>query len=141
MFRIFFTAIALLLATNVSAEDCVTCHEKATPGAVSDWKLSAHFAEDVTCDDCHGDGHSSANDLEKVLTVTPETCAGCHQDRFDQYKAGKHALAWAALKSMKARSAIINAAVFGAFSNSAIRAAARNTLPLIRGVRTHSPST
>ena len=34
------------------------------------------------------------------MTVTAETCSGCHPDRFDQYKAGKHSLAWAALKSM-----------------------------------------
>ena len=100
MFRAIFTTIALLLVTSVSAQDCVTCHEEATPGAVTDWKLSRHFAEEVTCDDCHGDGHSSATDIEKVLTVTAETCANCHADRFDQYKAGKHALAWAALKSM-----------------------------------------
>jgi hypothetical protein len=32
--------------------------------------------------------------------VTPETCANCHAERFDQYKAGKHSLAWAVLKSM-----------------------------------------
>jgi len=100
MFRTIFTTIALLLVTSASAQDCVTCHEEATPGAVTDWKLSRHFTEEVTCDDCHGDGHSSATDIEKVLTVTPETCANCHSDRFDQYKAGKHALAWAALKSM-----------------------------------------
>ncbi len=100
MYRVIFITFALLLTTSVSAEDCVTCHEKETPGAVSDWKLSKHFEEEVSCDDCHGDGHSSATDLDKVLTVTPETCADCHQERVDQYKAGKHSLAWAALTSM-----------------------------------------
>ena len=100
MYRITTAIIALLLTISVNAEDCVSCHEKETPGAVSDWKLSRHFSEEVTCDDCHGDGHSSATDLEKVLTVTPDTCADCHQDRYDEYKAGKHSLAWAALKAM-----------------------------------------
>ena len=100
MYRVFFVIIALLFVASANAEDCVSCHEKVTPGAVTDWKLSRHFTEEIGCDDCHGDGHSSATDLEKVLTVTAETCAGCHQERFDQYKAGKHALAWAALKSM-----------------------------------------
>ncbi len=66
MYRVIFITFALLLATSVSAEDCVTCHEKETSGAVSDWKLSKHFEEEVSCDDCHGDGHSSATDLEKV---------------------------------------------------------------------------
>ena len=32
--------------------------------------------------------------------MTPETCADCHEERVDQYKAGKHSLAWAALTSM-----------------------------------------
>jgi len=100
MYRIVFTAIVLLLAVSARAEDCVSCHEKTTPGAVSDWKLSRHFTEEIGCADCHGDGHSSATDLEKVLTVTPETCAGCHDDRVEEYKKGKHSLAWAALKAM-----------------------------------------
>ncbi len=100
MYRIVSTAIALLLAVSVQAEDCVSCHEKTTPGAVSDWKLSRHFTEEVSCEDCHGDGHSSATDLEKVLTVTPETCATCHEERVEEYKKGKHSLAWAALKAM-----------------------------------------
>lgn len=100
MYRVIFATIALLLAASVGAEDCVTCHEKETPGAVTDWKLSQHFEEEVMCSDCHGDGHSSATDVEKVLTVTPATCAQCHRKPFNQYKRGKHALAWAALKSM-----------------------------------------
>jgi hydroxylamine dehydrogenase len=100
MYRIVSTAIALLLAVSVQAEDCVSCHEKTTPGAVSDWKLSRHFTEEISCEDCHGDGHSSATDLEKVLTVTPETCATCHEERVEEYKKGKHSLAWAALKAM-----------------------------------------
>jgi len=100
MYRIVSTAVALLLAVSVQAEDCVSCHEKTTPGAVSDWKLSRHFTEEVSCEDCHGDGHSSASDLEKVLTVTPETCATCHEERVEEYKKGKHSLAWAALKAM-----------------------------------------
>lgn len=101
MFRTVFLIFALLLAANAAyAEDCVSCHEKVTPGAVADWKLSRHFEGEVSCDVCHGDEHSSAGDAEKALTVTPETCAGCHAERFEQYKAGKHALAWAALNAM-----------------------------------------
>ena len=100
MYRVIFAAFALLLSFNAMAEDCVSCHEKTTPGAVTDWKLSRHFKEDIGCADCHGDGHSSADDLEKVLTVTAETCGGCHEERVEQFKAGKHALAWAALKAM-----------------------------------------
>ncbi len=100
MFRLTILIILLSLVTSISAQECVTCHEEVTPGAVADWKLSRHFAEEITCDDCHGDEHSSAADVQKLLTVTAETCAGCHPDRFDQFEAGKHALAWTVLKSM-----------------------------------------
>lgn len=101
MYRVIIIVMLLLFsAATVSAEDCVSCHEKATPGAVSDWKLSRHFENEIGCADCHGDGHSSAADVDKVLTVTANTCGGCHDDRVEQYKAGKHALAWAALKAM-----------------------------------------
>jgi hypothetical protein len=100
MYRVIIAAMLLVFSVTASAEDCVSCHETTTPGAVSDWKLSRHFQKEIGCADCHGDGHSSADDLEKVLTVTADTCGGCHDDRVEQFKAGKHALAWAALKAM-----------------------------------------
>jgi hydroxylamine dehydrogenase len=101
MYRLIFVTLFFMFATTTAAAmDCVSCHEKTTPGAVTDWKLSKHFEVEVSCDSCHGDAHSSADDVEKVLTVTAETCSNCHTDRFEQYKAGKHALAWAALVSM-----------------------------------------
>ncbi len=80
---------------------CVACHEKVTPGIVSDWKLSRHAATDlVACDTCHGDGHLSATDVEKARIPTPETCAGCHATQVEQFRGGKHAAAWAAMKAM-----------------------------------------
>ena len=100
MYRLIFITLFFMFTTTVTAMDCVSCHEKTTPGAVTDWKLSKHSAVEVGCDSCHGDAHSSADDVEKVLTVTAETCSNCHSERFEQYKAGKHALAWAALTSM-----------------------------------------
>jgi hypothetical protein len=62
-------AIALMLSGSVNAEDCVCCHGKVIPGAVTDWKLSRHFSEDIGCSDCHGDGHSSATDLEMAVAT------------------------------------------------------------------------
>jgi hypothetical protein len=35
-----------------------------------------------------------------VKLPTPETCAECHQAQFDQYKKGKHSIAWAAMLAM-----------------------------------------
>jgi hydroxylamine dehydrogenase len=82
------------------ASTCIGCHEEVTPGIVSDWRLSKHAGEDVSCDQCHGTGHTSAKDVDKVSLPTPETCSECHEERVEQYKKGKHALAWAAMKAM-----------------------------------------
>jgi hypothetical protein len=93
--------IVLVSQTAEAKEpDCIACHIKVTPGIVSDWKQSAHHGSDITCTDCHGDGHKSAEDVAQVRIPTPETCAECHEDQVDQFKEGKHALAWAAMKAM-----------------------------------------
>jgi len=79
---------------------CIECHAKTTPNIVSDWKLSKHSQSDVGCVVCHGDQHTSANDVSKVKIPTPDTCADCHANQVTQYKKGKHAIAWAAMKAM-----------------------------------------
>jgi len=79
---------------------CIECHTKTTPNIVSDWNLSKHSGVDVGCATCHGEDHTSASDVAKVKIPTPDTCATCHADQVAQYKKGKHALAWAAMKAM-----------------------------------------
>lgn len=83
---------------------CVQCHRRAdvTPLQVQDWRASKHAREGVTCDVCHGDQHTSAQDVAMVSLPTPETCGGCHEERVEQFKKGKHAAAWAAMKAMPA---------------------------------------
>ena len=83
-----------------TASQCVDCHSKVTPNIVSDWKLSKHSQADVTCVACHGDQHTSADDVAKVKMPTPDTCATCHQTQVEQYKKGKHSMAWAAMLAM-----------------------------------------
>ena len=85
---------------EAQAQDCVTCHVKVTPHIGSDWKLSAHSKNDVTCNVCHGDHHMSARDVSKVQIPTLDTCKTCHEIQGAQFEAGKHALAWAAMKAM-----------------------------------------
>ncbi len=85
---------------QVDNDACVDCHFDVTPGIVRDWFASKHSDIEVGCVKCHGDGHSGADDVDKVLTVTADTCAECHQDQFDQFSRGKHAFAWAAMKAM-----------------------------------------
>lgn len=82
------------------AAQCIECHTKVTSKIVSDWKLSKHSQVDVSCDTCHGDQHMSAADVAKIKIPTPDSCATCHQTQVEQFKKGKHALAWAAMKAM-----------------------------------------
>ena len=82
------------------AQDCILCHKEITPQIVTDWQLSRHSVEDVDCSTCHGDGHDSAHNVAEVSIPTPETCALCHEERVEQYKKGKHGLAWTAMNAM-----------------------------------------
>lgn len=101
-----FVAIVLFAAPVVAraAEDtgvrCVECHAKKTPGIVADWRLSKHSQQAVDCATCHGEQHTSDADADKAAIPTPETCAACHEERVAQFKKGKHAAAWAAMKAM-----------------------------------------
>ena len=87
-------------ATGAALVQCVECHKKVTPAIVSDWQLSKHSQNDIDCAVCHGDEHTSAEDVAKVKIPTPETCALCHEAQVEQFKSGKHAFAWAAMKAM-----------------------------------------
>jgi hydroxylamine dehydrogenase len=92
--------VSLFFAPGALAQVCVDCHKGVTPKVVSDWQLSKHSQNDVDCSVCHGDQHTSAQDVAKVEIPTPNTCATCHDTRVQQFKGGKHALAWAAMKAM-----------------------------------------
>jgi len=80
--------------------NCIECHRKITPNIVADWQLSKHSQNDIACDTCHGDKHQSAADVAQVEIPTPDTCAACHPNRVEQFKAGKHAAGWASMKAM-----------------------------------------
>jgi len=93
LFSVFFTSVAY-------AQVCVECHKKVTPGIVNDWQLSKHSKNKISCSECHGDQHKSAQDVAKAKIPTPDTCGNCHEKRVKEFKAGKHAAAWAAMKAM-----------------------------------------
>jgi len=82
------------------SNNCVKCHTKVTPGVVTDWKLSKHSKNDVSCDTCHGDKHHTMKDYDKADIPTPDTCAQCHEEEVNQFKKGKHAKAWLVMKAM-----------------------------------------
>lgn len=84
----------------VRADECVDCHTRQTPKIVSDWQLSKHATEGVGCAECHGDKHTSATDVNSAGLATIDVCATCHKDQAAQYRRGKHAHAWLAMKAM-----------------------------------------
>jgi hydroxylamine dehydrogenase len=97
---VFIIVLTIMVLSSTTAQVCVDCHKKNTPNIVSDWQLSKHFQNDVTCSTCHGEEHNSASTVELAKIPTPEKCAECHEDRVKQFKSGKHAVAWAAMKAM-----------------------------------------
>jgi hydroxylamine dehydrogenase len=97
---ILIISFSLLFASAVSAQVCVDCHKKITPNIVSDWLLSKHNKNKIECSECHGDQHKSAQDVTKAKIPTPDICGNCHEARMKQFKAGKHAASWAAMKAM-----------------------------------------
>ena len=98
MIRFFLSSLFLIVP--VMAQQCVECHKKTTPNIVSDWQLSKHSQNAIACDTCHGDEHKSAADVAKAKIPTPDTCEMCHPGQVKQFKSGKHAFAWAAMKAM-----------------------------------------
>ena len=92
--------LGLVFVSAASAQVCVECHKKITPNIVSDWQLSKHNQNKIGCSDCHGDQHKSAQDIAEAKIPTPDTCGACHEARVKQFKTGKHAAAWAAMKAM-----------------------------------------
>ena len=94
------TVIFLFMTGFALADQCIDCHSKLQPNIVSDWEISKHSENEVTCSTCHGDAHTTNDDYAKVLIPTPETCNECHDTQVAQFKKGKHALAWTVLNAM-----------------------------------------
>ena len=108
MHRIAFAILPLAVglawpaqaARTSGSKLCSECHSKVTAGIVSDWQLSKHRKEKIGCADCHGEEHKSKDDVAKAQIPTAETCGQCHDKRLEEFKAGKHAVAWTAMKAM-----------------------------------------
>ncbi len=93
----------LLSIASAPAQVCVDCHQRVTPDVVLDWQLSKHSKTmplAVECCTCHGHGHLSTDDTDKAYIPGPQVCAECHDKQVKQFSSGKHAFAWAAMKSM-----------------------------------------
>ncbi len=96
LFVVFF----LFFCASLNAQDCIECHYMVSPKAVSEWQMSKHSQVDVDCVTCHGAEHKSREDVAKAVMPNYESCNECHEEQTTQFKNGKHALAWAAMKAM-----------------------------------------
>jgi len=94
--------IALFSLGRAWADDCVDCHKKTSPGVVADWLASKHSSakDGATCASCHGRNHKSPDDVHMARLPTAETCGTCHEKQEAQFRKGKHAHAWTAMKAM-----------------------------------------
>ncbi len=92
--------MSIFLFSYLPAQKCIDCHKKLTPGIVKDWQLSKHSQNDVECSTCHGSSHITNTDTAYAIIPSPHVCANCHDERVAEFKKGKHAAAWAAMKAM-----------------------------------------
>lgn len=104
-FRFIFVCGFILLFSTVATaapkqSNCVECHKKVTPGVVQQHLEGKMGKKGIDCSACHGSAHTKMDDSKLAVMPTPETCAGCHKVQVDQFKSGKHNLAWIASSSM-----------------------------------------
>ncbi len=92
--------VGLLFGGGAAAAQCVECHKSTQPDLVADWASSKHSENGVGCAVCHGPDHTRADDADKAKLPTAQTCGMCHPQRLEEFKKGKHALAWAAMQAM-----------------------------------------
>ena len=92
--------LGAVVSASAFAQTCENCHNKITPSIVQDWQLSKHSQGGMGCSICHGDEHQTAEDAGKARIPTPDTCASCHAEKVNQFKGGKHGLAWSSMKAM-----------------------------------------
>jgi len=80
-----------------SADECVVCHKRTTPGIVEQYGHSSMAGAKVRCQDCHEvkPDYPGATEHEgSYVLATPTTamCETCHDTEVAQYKASRHAL-------------------------------------------------
>jgi hydroxylamine dehydrogenase len=101
--KLLIFAVVILLCQPLLAQEkssCITCHQKITPGIVSQWEQGNMGKSGMDCSVCHGSGHQKMDDFALANIPTAEICGRCHDEKVKQFKEGKHALAWAAMKAM-----------------------------------------
>jgi hypothetical protein len=89
----------LLADLSDSDDECVVCHINHTPGIVNQYVSSDHFANNVSCANCHeveedypgGVQHPEA-DFWVLPKSSPAQCETCHKEQVQQFNLSRHAL-------------------------------------------------
>jgi hypothetical protein len=90
----------LISQHGFAKSQCITCHEKVTPGIVKQFLSGKMGKAGVDCSACHGNEHTNSKDYLKAKMPTPDTCKKCHPKQVEQLRAGKHELGWIAFNAM-----------------------------------------
>jgi nitrate/TMAO reductase-like tetraheme cytochrome c subunit len=66
-------------------QDCIDCHEGATPAIVDQWQQSKHAKNNIGCYACHHADSAAADRIEHNGTgisvlVSARRCGQCHMD-------------------------------------------------------------
>lgn len=93
-------------ASYIGTDKCATCHNDPSNPHFSEWQLTKHAANNVTCERCHGPGSihaaspgtapiqadpTTSNILTLPNVASPTVCAQCHGPIADDYNASPHA--------------------------------------------------
>jgi hypothetical protein len=111
LFRVLVVGFLTLVFYSPAVGDesksktCVSCHNKTSPGLVSQWRVSKHSEAGVSCLDCHQASKSDPdafNHHGKLIgiVVSPKDCAQCHTKEFREHKGSHHAKAGQILGSL-----------------------------------------
>lgn len=90
-----------------SSDECVTCHDEASPGIVEQFSHSTMAAAEVTCRDCHqvdADYPGAVEHEGDYVLASPTTamCQKCHEAEVAQYYQSRHSLpSWVAVVGSK----------------------------------------
>ncbi len=124
-----------------SNDECVTCHERNTPGIVEQYGHSSMAAAEVTCRDCHevqADYPGAIEHEETYVLNTPTTamCQDCHKNEVAQFNRSRHAIpsyvAYAGEDALtEEQLAMYQSIPEGGYSQDKVRA--RNSLHAIEG--------
>ncbi len=91
----------VILAAQIadSDDECVVCHSDHTPGIVNQYADGDHFANNVTCADCHeveegypGSVQHPEADFYVLTSSSTAKCEVCHTQQVQQFNLSRHGL-------------------------------------------------